>query len=206
MIVERMNRIVKAYIHEGLEKLEDPVVLAKQYIREVEEDMKRLETVIEKHHQLAKSLKNDWQLAKQFADRREEQAKIALEKGNEELARKALVSKNEALKQMERYERLREKNEVLLNERKKQLEQLREKYRHLRDRKIEWRLRVQAVKAHEQMKKMNETYRRKESYFDRIEDRVRELEWRYDERFSSNDEEAYSPEIEAELKRLKEEK
>lgn len=207
-----MNKIVKAYIHEGLDKLEDPVILVKQYIRDMQEDMKQLDEMIEKHRKLDRSLQKDALLAKQLADRREEQARLAIEKGNEELARMALVNKREALVQMERYEQLREKNNVLMNDRMKQLEEMQQKYRQLRDRKLELILRVQAVKANEQMRKMKEKYAHHHSAierdFERMEDRVGELEWKVQESddFLYSKEKGYSAEIEEELKRLKEEK
>lgn len=205
-----MNRIVKAYIHEGLEKLEDPVMLVKQYMRDMKEDMRKHEAVIEKHTQLDGSLAKDWQMAKDLADRREMQAKVAIESGKEDLARRALVSKKEALEQMARYEQLREKNNAQLIERKKELDELKGKYGELQDRKLELILRVQAVKANEQIKQMQQKYKQKgsslESEFERMEERVDDLEWKSEtEPMSNMSEESYSEEIQVELERLKKE-
>lgn len=210
MVMTRMNRIVKACIHEGLEKLEDPVMLVKQYMRDMKEDMRKHEAVIEKHAQLDGSLAKDWQMAKDLADRREMQAKVAIESGKEDLARRALVSKKEALEQMARYEQLREKNDAQLTERKKELDELKGKYSELQDRKLELILRVQAVKANEQIKQMQQKYKQKgsslENEFERMEERVDDLEWKSEtEPISGMSEESYSEEIQAELERLKKE-
>ncbi len=212
MIMTRMNRIVKAYIHEGLEKLEDPVVLVKQYMRDMQEDMRKLDVLIEKHMRLDRSLAKDWKLAKELADRREEQAKVALAADKEDLARLALVSKKEAIAQIERYEQLREKNNLQLSERKQELAQLKLKYKQLRDRKLELILRVQAVKANEEIKQMKQKYEQKgssiENEFERMEERVGDLEWKMNEVDASqlSKEDGYSNEIQAEIERLKEEK
>lgn len=209
MVMERMAAIVKSYIYEGLEKLEDPVLLVKQYMRDMQEEMRSLESIIEKHHRLDRVLAKDWQSAEELANRREQQAKAALEAEEEDLARKALVSKKEAIEQMARYEQLRERNKVQLNESRQRLEQMKTKYKHLYDRKLELTLRVQAVRANaqiEQLQQKNRVDSHLDFEFARMEERIGELEWKDGELNKNNarrEEEQYSEDIQAELDRLK---
>ncbi|NEU31523.1 PspA/IM30 family protein [bacterium LRH843] len=210
MVMKRMNRFFKAYVHEGLERLEDPVVMVKQYMREMKEDIEKIEAAIRQHARIDHTLTRDWELAKDLVARREQQAKVAIEAEKDELARMALVSKKEALLQMNRYEQLREKNNASLLERKQELEQLQQKYAQLRDRKLELILRVQAVKANEQIKRTKQKYEQTsgtiENEFERMEERVTDLEWRSGGRIEMepvNKDLMYSEEIQAELEEMK---
>ncbi len=209
MVMTRINRFFKAYIHEGLERLEDPVVMVKQYMRDMKEDIQKLEAAIEKHVRLEHSLTQDFQAAKELVERREQQAKVAIEAENEDLARMALVSKKEAWEQMNRYEELRDKNQAQIKERKHELEQLQLKYAQLRDRKLELILRVQAVRANQQMKQTSKKYQKGssiESEFERMEERVVDLEWKSGSKpavEAMGGSHVHSEDIQAELDQLK---
>lgn len=209
MVMERLNRFCKAYLHEGLEKLEDPVVMVKQYMRDMKADIGKQQATIEKHLRLEETLKRNWQTAKELVERREQQARLAVEKENDELAKMALKSKKEAWEQMNRFAALREKNELQIEAQKQTLAELEQKYNQLRDRKLELVLRVQAVKASEQIKDTKRKYRQQESIieneFERMEDKVTDLEWKSGGRPAvvSDLPDVDDEELQAELEQLK---
>lgn len=210
MVMTRINQFFKAYIHEGLERMEDPVIMVKQYMRDMKEDIQKLEAQIEKHVALEHSLTQNLQAAKELVERREQQARIALEVENDDLARRALFSKKDTFEQVNRYEEMLEKNRAQIKERKQELEQLQLKYGQLRDRKLELILRVQAVKANQQMKQTKQKYDQKgsqiESEFERIEERIVDLEWKSGSKTAvevMSGDKAHSEEIEAELTQMK---
>ncbi|WP_088102657.1 PspA/IM30 family protein [Halalkalibacter urbisdiaboli] len=179
MAITRIKRLVEATIHEGLEQLEEPVMMVKQYMRDMKKEIEKIEKEILKQEQLHHKLLADQKLATELMERREKQAVIAVEAGEEDLARRALVSKKQAFEQIQRYEGLLQTSEEQLKKYRVYLEQLQEKYVRLRD-KIELLLRVQASKASEQMKKvnLNNISRSIEEGFERVEDRVAEMELR----------------------------
>ncbi|KAA3619487.1 MAG: hypothetical protein DWQ05_01840 [Calditrichaeota bacterium] len=92
-VFKRVTEMVKANINHLLDQAEDPEVMVKQIIRDMEESIieMRRETVravsrekqVEKQLQIAQNLSNDYAA----------KAGEAVEKGNEELARKILAKK-----------------------------------------------------------------------------------------------------------------
>ncbi|WP_100406553.1 PspA/IM30 family protein [Bacillus solitudinis] len=180
MPLTRIRRLVEATIHEGLDHLEEPVMMVKQYMRDLKAEMSKVEEAIEKQKRLHHLLTHDLQVARELMNRRDAQATLAIEAGEEDLARRALLSKKQAFEQIQKYEGLLKTSEKQLEERNIQLEQVRKKYLAFRDKKIELTLRVQAVKAEEQLKqfKKKDSTRAIEEGFERIEDRVFDMEIR----------------------------
>jgi phage shock protein A len=92
-IFERIATLTKAAIHEGLNKLEDPVLLTGQYLRDLEEEIYAAE---QKEHELKvaaavlEKRRTEYQLQ---ADRSEYEAVKALETGNADEARAAVFAK-----------------------------------------------------------------------------------------------------------------
>ena len=94
-LFKRINDIISANLNELTEGFEDPEKMLKQAIREMEESIADATT------QTAKALANEKILAKELAnnerqaDKWQQRAQQAVEAGDDELARKALVRKQE---------------------------------------------------------------------------------------------------------------
>jgi phage shock protein A/lia operon protein LiaH len=146
----RISTLIKAYIYEGLEKLEDPALMVKQYMRDMKKEINQLEARIRKQSKLEQELVHHLQAAKELFVRREEQAKMAVQAGNEELARKILLNKKEVWQQMDHYEKVINKNAVEIKGKKLELDQLQTKYEQLKEKNLELIVRVQGVKASKQ--------------------------------------------------------
>ena len=92
-ILQRVNRIVKANINDLVDKAEDPVKVIKELIREMEGAVRETQT------QTAYAIAGLKKLQKQEADNQaqvalwEERATMALQRGDEELAKQALRRK-----------------------------------------------------------------------------------------------------------------
>jgi phage shock protein A len=95
-IFQRMNDILCANIHDMIDRFEDPEVMLKQAIREMEESIQQvtLET--------SKAIAGDKRLARELAKNEAEalqwqhRATQAVQNGDDQLARKALERKNES--------------------------------------------------------------------------------------------------------------
>ncbi|GAF65707.1 hypothetical protein BTS2_2606 [Bacillus sp. TS-2] len=206
MSLTRIRRFISASINEGLEKVENPVMMIKQYLREIKAEVQKIEKEMEKQEQLQDMLQRDRELALQIVEKRESQAKIAVDADQEELARKALLSKRDAYNQAKRYEELLSKSKEHMMELKQKMEVLKKKYHALRDKKMELSLRLQAERANKQLSQSVHLSNKSYNDFDQLDEQMEDLEWSQYEPQSSNHEiekEMYQAEIELELQQLK---
>ncbi|WP_410514006.1 PspA/IM30 family protein [Paenibacillus sp. BR2-3] len=92
-ILNRIATLTKAALHEGLNKLEDPVLLTGQYLRDLKEEISAAEQK-ERELKVAASILerrlNEYLL---LADRSEDEAVKSLELGNVDEARRAVFAK-----------------------------------------------------------------------------------------------------------------
>lgn len=151
MIFKRIRDIVLAGVHETLDKLEDPVALVKQYLRDMEVEISKAErtiayqVVLEKR-QVALIADTKAQIAK-----RGRQAQLAVETGDEEIAKVALQDKVLLESKLTVYEQqlttLTEQTETL----SEQLRELQEKFTELQAKKRLLFARAQAAKTTQEL-------------------------------------------------------
>lgn len=210
MVMKRVNQFVKAYVNEGLEKLEDPVIMVKQYMRDMQDAIHKSVEQIKKQEALSLTLKSNLDITDEQIHRRDQQAKIAVENDNDLLAKKIISNKNEAIAQKMRYKELLQRNEEQLKVKKVELDQLQQKYNRLKDRKLELVMRLEAIKSVQKLEKqtasngslMKTTV---ESELDRWEDMVNDLEGKWGKSADPEKELQVDEKVEEELTRLKEE-
>lgn len=92
-ILERIATLTKAAIHEGLNKLENPVLLTGQYLRDLEEEIDTAERNERDLQVAANVLERRKQEYTLLAQRSEDEAVKAMAQGNEEAARLAVMAK-----------------------------------------------------------------------------------------------------------------
>ena len=94
-IFDRVSTIFKANVNSALDKAEDPEKMLDQILRDMNEQLAKAKqgvaAAIADEKRLGKEYKNEAESAKEW----EEKATVALEKNNEDLAKKALVHRNE---------------------------------------------------------------------------------------------------------------
>ena len=92
-VFTRIKDMTKASINELLDKVEDPVIMLNQYLRDMEEEIAQAEVTV------AKQIANERKLQQSLAEHvkrsgeREAQAANALKNGQEAAARQALEEK-----------------------------------------------------------------------------------------------------------------
>lgn len=152
-VFSRMSNMIKGKVNATLDELENPIELLDQKIRDMEEQLSKAKLnsaqvignvkLVEKKMNEAKEESNDF----------DEKVKLALSKGNEDLAKRALQKKLDADK---RYNTLKENYETCLNQAetlKKNLTALQDEIQKTRSYRDEAVARYSTAKA---SKKVNE--------------------------------------------------
>ncbi|MDM5206355.1 PspA/IM30 family protein [Cytobacillus kochii] len=89
----RMKTVVESELNAALDKAEDPVKMLEQYMRDMAEDIREVETSVAKQIANEKMLQKKYTEAQSMVDKRGDQAMKAVEAGNDDLARRALEDK-----------------------------------------------------------------------------------------------------------------
>ena len=92
-IFQRITKLVEANVNSMLDKAEDPEVMVRQIIREMEESIIELRRETVKAVGARKLLEKKMQLLNEKSADLQQKATLALENGNEDLARKLLEQK-----------------------------------------------------------------------------------------------------------------
>lgn len=209
-MLKRMRDIVAATVNEVLDSLEDPRMMVKQYLRNVEGEIRKAKDAIIRHQVMADRFERHAEEAFQLAARRRMQAEQALDAGEEDLARKALSEMKHWEKRAEQYRQDADKAAEQVRELKEQLSQLEKKYQELRDRKNALLARANAAKT---KKRIHTTLHRIDSEsaikgFERMEERILQMEIQANayaggEAKSAEGRLAYTDEVEKELEKLR---
>lgn len=208
-IFTRVKDMTKAAVHEVLDTLENPVMMLNQYLRDMEQEIMQAEVSLTQHLAMEKRTKMLIEEMKQRIDKRLRQAQLAIEHQQDDMARQALADKQvtEArLAQSEQdYDRLSEQTQMLRG----QLQELKDKFYEMKHKRASLIARANVAatskRIHHAMHAVNsETAARG---FARIEERIQMLE--IDAEVSKKlhglfqPEQSHSPNVEAELARLK---
>ncbi|MBL0385678.1 PspA/IM30 family protein [Tumebacillus sp. ITR2] len=135
MIFKRIRDLVVSSVHEGLDKLENPVALIKQYLRDVEFEITKAERTIAHQvllEQRQAALVSD---TKALIAKRARQAQLAVETGDEEIAKVALQEKIVLESKLTTYESQLETIATQTETLNNQLRDLQEKYADMQAKK-----------------------------------------------------------------------
>lgn len=135
-VINRISNMFRAKVNDTLDNMENPIELLDQKIRDMEESLNKAKLssaqILGNVHAIEKQM-ND---AKEQSSDFDEKVKLALNKGNEELAKKALQKKIEADKNHEALKKSYDEAYTKAETIKKNLRELEEeitKTRHYRD-------------------------------------------------------------------------
>jgi phage shock protein A len=179
-VFQRMKDLTKASVHDLLDKLEDPVVMLNQYLRDMETEIHDAEVTVAKQMAAERRMKQRLDEVIRLGVEREGQAEHALRNGNEGHARKMLEEKLQFDGQAADLMGLHGQASSQVNELTTQLHEMKEEYYKLRNKRNELVARSQMATARKQMAQVSTLHTIESGTasrgFQRMEEKIMQLE------------------------------
>lgn len=214
-IFQRMRDITMSNLNALLDKAEDPVKLLDQYLTDMEQEISQAETGVAKQIALVKKLEKQLNEAQEMAAKREEQAMQALEKGKEELAKRALEDKKLHVQKVNDLQGQCDNAHQIADNLRHQLSEMKTEYENLKAKKETLQARAEAAKAQQTINQAFSGFGNNNARegFDKMEEKVLDLESQAEASFELRDnsgdldkelESLGTSDVDDELARLKE--
>lgn len=176
-IFERLFRIGKANVNAAVDKMEDPVKIIDQVLRELDEDIEKVTAAVTSQMAVEKRFERELKEAEELVAKRDSQARQALASGNEDLAREALADK---AKQVEKRDKLQEgydRAKATADKLRHQLSDLKERVTEMKDQRSTLVAQAEAAKAQQ---KINSTMKGVGTHdvgatFNRMEEKIQKM-------------------------------
>lgn len=170
--------MVVATVNDNLDKMENPLVMINQYLRDMEEELSKARHAVAQQEAIKADFERRLTYSQKMKKKRYDQAQIAVNSGEEDLARKALMEMKQYEEKVLQYEEIYEQSVAQLVELKEQLGKLEERIQALRDKRHTLVARANVVKAKEHMNASINRIDSNSSYreFQRLEARIMDME------------------------------
>lgn len=177
-LFKRLRDLTMSNINAMLDQAEDPVKMLDQYLRDMEQDLQDAEVAVAKQIAVEKKFKQQYEETTELVQKRESQALQALEAGNEDLARRALVDKKSLSEKADDYKKQWESAKANADQLRAMLEEMREQVTEMKNKRDRLQARAQAAQAQKQINQAISGFGVDNAAkgFQRMEDKVMQLE------------------------------
>ncbi|WP_010095253.1 PspA/IM30 family protein [Ornithinibacillus scapharcae] len=175
---KRVKTVVNSELNAMLDKAEDPVKMLDQFMREMAEDIREVESSVAKQIANEKMLKRKVDDANAMVEKRQKQAEQAIVAGDDDLARRALEDKKQhestALTLTDSWERAKQDSEML----KSKLDEMKKEYQQMNLKKDSLKARAESAKTRTKINRAMSNIGNDQSRqgFERMEEKVLRFE------------------------------
>ncbi|WP_163581619.1 PspA/IM30 family protein [Gracilibacillus saliphilus] len=175
---KRVKTVVSSELNSMLDKAEDPVKMLDQFMRDMESDIREVESAVAKQIANEKMLKRKTDDAQALVEKRQAQAEKAIEAGNEDLARRALEDKNEQEAQANTLRESWERAKRDAGQLREKLDEMKKEYQQMQLKKDSLKARAESAKTRTKMNRTMSSIGNDASKqgFERMEEKVMQFE------------------------------
>ena len=151
---KRIFRIGQANVNAALDQMEEPVKMIEQILRELEDDLAKVTAAVTTQMAVEKRFERELKEAEETVEKRDQQARKAMERGEEELAREALLDKKRYTEKRDSLQKNYDIAKANSDKLRKQLQNMRDKVEEMKAQKGTLVAQAQAARA---TQKINQT-------------------------------------------------
>ncbi|WP_442600857.1 PspA/IM30 family protein [Paenibacillus sp. KN14-4R] len=152
-IFKRLRDLTMSNVYALIEKAEDPIKMTDQYLRDMQEDLEDAEKAVAAQIAIEKKFKMLYEEQEALVKKREEQAHMAAQAQNIELARRALEEKKSCEQKMNEYKATYDQNKLAADNLRKKLEEMRKDLVEMKNKRETLVARYNAAKAQTEINK-----------------------------------------------------